>query len=541
MIHLNDSCMKKAILRLGMALVTALAVLSCTAEFKPFAEAEESSCVIYAGLAGTKTANAGMKTVWVDGDALNVFHAPSGTAEYSGNSKFVVSDVSAGIFETGSLQGTPSDVNDWYAIYPYAERIKTPASKNSGYTMIGSHKGLVQKGYGSMAHLGGTACPLYGVAEGVSGSDVPSMEMNHLSSVLKVRVTNNSGSPAAITEVAFTSDEYLTGEFYIDVTGETPSYKAITSYASKTSSVTVSGGSKLAAGASADVYLVLKPFVAKVNSVLSLSVNGVAKKLTLTESRTFAAGKIKTVEYSLDPAVDYPVPDGKQVYFTIDGYPTILDIGLTVPGKLCLAQKDEFSDVYYYADSEVYGYEIVPESASSGEIRLSGTHPIAGKFGFDDGINILYTSYDGKSMEFVSELIFHDGEPAEILTKNVTVKPYALEEHSADGKQWVFTVDGSPMVLDLGYTEEGMLYLAYQTENASGKDIWMTQLVCRYNLMPGDNGNGKIYTEADMVIEYSELTEYTVRLTESELFVFDVFAKDKTGTITGYVAGSGGL
>ena len=169
-----------------------------------------------------------------------------------------------------------------------------------------------------------------------------------------------------------------------------------------------------------------------------------------------------------------------------------------------------------------------------------GTHPIAGKFGFDDGINILYTSYDGKSMEFVSELIFHDGEPAEILTKNVTVKPYALEEHSADCKQWVFTVDGSPMVLDLGYTEEGMLYLAYQTENASGKDIWMTQLVCRYNLMPGDNGDGKIYTEADMVIEYSELTEYTVRLTESEWFVFDVFAKDKTGTITGYVAGSGG-
>ena len=118
-----------------------------------------------------------MATKWEKDDAISLFHTEWEGTEYSSNNEFSITEenLATGKF-TGTLTEELAESNDWYALYPYNENVKTPGAKTSGYMYIGYSNGLNQTGYDSMASLKGSTCPLYGVPS------INRMSSNHLDS-----------------------------------------------------------------------------------------------------------------------------------------------------------------------------------------------------------------------------------------------------------------------------------------------------------------------------------------------------------------------
>ena len=314
-------------------MLSAFALTNCTQEIENPAQQPESAGYpfeIVASTVDTKTVNDGMHTKWTTKDSLNVFHAEAGATAYGTNDFFVISDTEEGRFKGNLTEAIASDKSyDWYVLYPYSRKITTPAATGPGFTYIGHSKGLNQTGYNSMAALKGSVCPLYGVAKAVAGSDMPSIEMNHISSVVAINVTNMNDEPLTITTASFTAPEDIVGSYYIDIT-KTPveCNPSGSNYVKSTAEVNVSNGTALKKGDSAIIYAAIKPFTAKAGQKLTLSVNGYPKELTLPKDVTFSAGKIKTLNFSYD----YVAPAGQQIVtFDFTSQDELTALGVTLP------------------------------------------------------------------------------------------------------------------------------------------------------------------------------------------------------------------
>lgn len=305
--------MKKQIISWGMMLAAAFTLTNCAEEIEnPNQQPEKQGYPyeIVASTVDTKTVNDGMATKWDDNDAINLFHAVAGTQDYGTNDEFTIADVETGRF-TGTLTKglVAGNSYDWYALYPYNSNIATPGDRTQGYTYIGHSQGLNQTGYDSMASLKETICPLYGVAKAVASSETPSITMNHLTSVVAIKVTNTTEEPLTITTASLTAEEDIVGPYYIDITKNPVVYKAREGSVKNTAVVNVSEGTVLDKGDFATLYLAIKPFTAKAGTSLTLSVNNYAKEpKVLTSDVTFHAGKIKTLNF----AYDYVAPAGEK-------------------------------------------------------------------------------------------------------------------------------------------------------------------------------------------------------------------------------------
>ena len=290
--------MKRIFNALGLMLVSALTLTNCTKDVDaPVVEKEGVPFEIVASTVDTKTVNDGMSTLWADGDQINLFYAVGETTDYVSAGAFTVSDVEEGVF-TGTL---PSELDveeeyDWYAMYPYNASLATPKNTTVAVS-IGT--GLVQDGYDNTAHLAGEGFPLYGKAIATPGTDMPSVDMKQLASVLAVNVTNNSGAPIVIEEVSFDGDgNNISGTFYVDFSDEKPVYKP--AEANFVVTVTVENPTSLADGETATVYLAIAPFSAYDGDGLTLTVNGLDKTVYLEKDIDFVAGKVKTLNFSYE-------------------------------------------------------------------------------------------------------------------------------------------------------------------------------------------------------------------------------------------------
>ena len=302
--------MKKLSLFLGMALAASLSLTNCTEKIEgPIAPSTHAGIPfeISADIS-TKTINNGLATQWAEGDAINLFHAEAGKTDYVSDNDFTLDATREGVF-TGNLSSAlaPSKSYDWYAIYPYNQALETPANNatTAKYFYVGgrSDTPAVQNGNNSTSHLVERYAPLWGKAANVPSNEKPSMIMQHLASVVKVKVTNTTEKPLTVNSVAFTSTEPIVGQFYIDVTGTAVEYTTATGlYNSSTASLTVNGAAPLANGESAVYYIPIKPHTAAKDKVLKISVNGCKKSFALTKDVTFAAGSIKTLAFNY---VDY--------------------------------------------------------------------------------------------------------------------------------------------------------------------------------------------------------------------------------------------
>lgn len=300
--------MKKISLFLGMALVASLSLTNCTEKIEgPIAPATPAGIPfeISADIS-TKTTNAGLATNWAKGDAINIFHAEAGKTVYVSDGEFKLDATRVGVF-TGNLADTlkPSTSYDWYAIYPYNQAVKTPANNatTAKWCYVGgrSDTPAVQNGNNPTSHLVKSYAPLWGKVANVPSNEKPSMMMQHLASVVKVKVTNTTEKPLTVNSVAFTSTEPIVGQFYIDVTGTAVEYTTGDGlFNSSTASLTVKGATPLAKGESALYYIPIKPHTVAKDATLKISVNGYEKPLTLPKDVTFTAGSIKTLVFKYD-------------------------------------------------------------------------------------------------------------------------------------------------------------------------------------------------------------------------------------------------
>ena len=261
----------------------------------------------------TKTAVDGMSTKWVASDAVNLFHAVAGTADYVSDNSFAIAEAD---LADGRFKGTLSSAldagesYDWYALYPYSSRVTTPAAVETGYITVGG-KTQKQSGLNSMAHLSGEACPLYGISKNVSADEIPAIQMHHLTSIIEINVTNSCGEPLDVTSVSFTGTEDIAGTFYVNFVSDPVGYiGSDAKYVSNTASLSVTGAEPIADGASAKFYIAVKPFTAPAGSTLKIAVNGYEKELVIPaeKSVTFSAGKIKTLNFGYDYVVDPDSP-----------------------------------------------------------------------------------------------------------------------------------------------------------------------------------------------------------------------------------------
>ena len=267
-----------------------------------------ASFEVYATPAETKTVNDGLSTLWEQGDGLSLFHAPAGTPTFTSDGLFTVDEPSTG-HANGALFGDLQETGsyDWYMVYPYAESASRPTEVS---VVVGAPFGemQVQRGKDSRAHLAGENFPVGGRASGVPGTQTPVLTSAPLISVVAVNVTNPGQGVARITTLRFKAPEMITGAFWVDVTGSAPVFTA--DEASDEAVLSVEGVATLRAGESAIFYLGIKPFQASAGSTLTLTVNDQVRSVTLSRDVTFSAGKIKTLNVTLDES-----EPGPQYYF----------------------------------------------------------------------------------------------------------------------------------------------------------------------------------------------------------------------------------
>ena len=298
--------MRKSFVYAAGLMCLALSITDCQKELvDQTTPASEPNFELFAQPVTTKTANNGLDTKWVANDAINVFHAEAGSTAYDSDGRFTVKDIETGRFDgTVSTSLSADKSYDWYAFYPYTSQITTPDNTASGYCYIGSRSDAsqTQKGDNNMSHICGSNYPLYGIAKNVNASDVPSIQMQHLTSVIKIVVTNSTEEELSLNSVSFTAEENISGQFYIAFNSETPKYTSA-GHPSKTANLTVSDV-KVAPKAKATVYMAIKPFTAKTGSTLKLAVNGYEKTLTLKNDITFTAGHIKKLKFDYDKVAE---------------------------------------------------------------------------------------------------------------------------------------------------------------------------------------------------------------------------------------------
>ncbi len=297
--------MRKSFVYAAGLMCLALSITDCQKELvDQTTPASEPNFELFAQPVTTKTANNGLDTKWVANDAINVFHAEAGSTAYDSDGRFTVKDIETGRFDGTVSKSLSADKSyDWYAFYPYTSQITTPDNTASGYCYIGSRSDAsqTQTGDNNMYHICGSNYPLYGIAKNVNASDVPSIQMQHLTSVIKIVVTNSTEEELSLNSVSFTAEENISGQFYIAFNSETPKYTSA-GHPSKTANLTVSD-IKVAPKAKATVYMAIKPFTAKTGTTLKLAVNGYEKTLTLKNDITFTAGHIKPLNFNYDTSL----------------------------------------------------------------------------------------------------------------------------------------------------------------------------------------------------------------------------------------------
>lgn len=296
----------KRIFMMGLMLASAFALTNCSEEIAQPAPdfnepAGEVQFEIYAPAAQTKTANDGMSTVWVENDQINVFHAEAGAASYVNDGVFAIykQNLADGLFLGALKQPLTASAYDWYFFYPYTIGMKTPAG-DAVVTLAG--KTQTQKGNSNMAHIAGVNYPMCAVVKNVAAGETPAGEMKHMSALVAINVINNTDAPMNVVSAGLGASEDIVGTYYMDFTGEEVVYTPSgDEYVSKVANLEVVGGESIEAGASAKFYLAVKPFTAEAESRLTVYVNGSRKSITLPETTEFKAGKIKTINVTVDP------------------------------------------------------------------------------------------------------------------------------------------------------------------------------------------------------------------------------------------------
>lgn len=404
----------KKIFALGWMLVAALALTNCSKE-ETVAPAMENDFVVYANLDATRTVADGYSTSWADGDNLNIFHAVAGETTYVSDGEFKLTNVEAGTFE-GTVTGVEEGVSyDWYAYYPYDSHIPSPANTGSGYIAIAAQS-QAQAGNDNTTHTSGA--PLYGVVKGGSSS-APEFSMKHLSSMIKVNVTNTLDEAISIKSILVeTAGTKISGTYYVDITGDAPAYASSgDNYTYSNVSLEVSGEEAINPETSAAFYLTVCPFEVKEGATETITVTVTdnsdevsVREYTIPAGKGFAPGKVTTLNFDFAAEVETEWTTIAEIHAaSAEGTYNIKNATVVLKMAQSCLLKDATGYLYSYQNLDVnegdivnitnaltstYGERQIKSGASVEKIGTTTVeHPVATEIADGAAFSTLATSY----------------------------------------------------------------------------------------------------------------------------------------------------
>lgn len=318
--------MKKISFALSL-LSAAFALTNCAKEASiDVKNAEGSEFVIYA--TDIRTTNDGVKTKWVAGDEIGVYHAVAGTTEYVKDGKFTISaeDLEKGVFK-GNVTGLKDDKEyNWYVIYPYNSYTQTPVNNKNpqdsprNYTQVGALT-ETQNGVNSTAHLNGDLCPLVALGS-TEGLESPELAFSNVACVYELNVKNNFGKDVKVksVELIVTGDYQIAGTYFIDFSCENGPVSCISSgenkYTSNAVTLNVTDGA-LAAGETGKFNIVLSPQSFAEGTKFTKVVHFLdpdemqwaeTQEFTLSSAKPFAGGYVYPADFTIDDGAYKEIP-----------------------------------------------------------------------------------------------------------------------------------------------------------------------------------------------------------------------------------------
>ncbi|MBO4571412.1 MAG: PCMD domain-containing protein [Bacteroidales bacterium] len=293
----------KIVIFSGLLAAAVISLTNCRPEIVPGSLTESGIARITVSAEDTRTANSGMSTVWSEDDTLSIFTATPDSGFFSQGKASIEDGIgsSTAVFSFNYTDAATAPV-DWFVLYPYNPDNTTPTSLavDLGATSV------TQNGYDDKAHLAGSICPLYGIAEGKTVNDAV-VPVHHLCSFIEFDVTNDTGVSLIIKSVKLDATEEVAGSFIVDLHGSETVFT--TSSASKTATVNISDPASLDNDSVAKAYLPIKPYKHNISDEFNVTVTLEADSTTVevpfnltlstAENGTFSAGLIKPVGLSL--------------------------------------------------------------------------------------------------------------------------------------------------------------------------------------------------------------------------------------------------
>lgn len=215
--------MRKSIFLVAAAALVMTTAIGCDEKFDENAGVQEETVKgdfeIQAAGVITKTTCEENNVTFSVGDKVNLFHAETVEGKaYPGfvnDGCFTVVSVEGGV---ASLRGElGADLNagksyDWYALYPYDESTASPTEAKVNFK-----SSYTQQGNNSKAHLAGSGCPLIGEVLNVKGSDIPTVRMKQLASVMEIAIANPLDEDIVVNKIEIvTNQEKIAGAYAVD-------------------------------------------------------------------------------------------------------------------------------------------------------------------------------------------------------------------------------------------------------------------------------------------------------------------------------------
>lgn len=311
--------MKKSIFSLGLAAICAIALTGCVKEIvdTPIANEKAEGIVPFEltlNLAATKTStDDALKNAWDEGDAICLFHAEAGSANYINDGKFTVKEAGAnGVFAGKLVQMLdPTKAYDWYAVFPYKDSYTDPKAISIVYRedVIGKNGAASDGGTENICNL-----PLYSSAKNVAVGEDLALTMHQFFSLAKLTIKNvNYGSAIAVNNFGFAPVKTLAsdpdghalyGDFTADITADKAVMTTPGGYLPQNAQVNFYGkGYTIAQGESRTHYLPVFPNTLVAGTRLSFFVKEQgdnAKIITLKKDLVFNAGEVTEFNVNLD-------------------------------------------------------------------------------------------------------------------------------------------------------------------------------------------------------------------------------------------------
>lgn len=322
--------MKKMILT-GLLSVSLLALTQCTkSEEEAFAPMQGSKAELQADVVSSRTIAEGLTTSWAADDAMKVWIGEGESYINCGEFTLPEANLSTGIF-TGTMPDSYDAAKsyDWYAVYPYASANYEVAGTPTLMTMlIGTNIQRQTEGYNSNAHIAGTVAPLYGVTKGVEAGERPQLQMKHLTTLVKIVVTNLDEEPLEVRDITMKAQSTkMAGRARISIKDGVPTYDPVAAASTQAILRVTSNEETIAQNGQAEFYLALIPFTVPAEgeqlSIMVAATNNdvCTRTFTIPAGTQFKAGEINTfnLKYEAEKIIDLDAEGAANCYIVTEG------------------------------------------------------------------------------------------------------------------------------------------------------------------------------------------------------------------------------